>query len=208
MVLSKDKILERIKSGAVSFTPKLDRFQLKSHSLDLRMGYTFLVPRPWHMTKAGREALNLDYYNPKNLSYYQVIELEEGQFFDILPQEHVIVSTLESVKMPSDLMAVLFPRSSVNRRGLSVDMSGIIDAGYEGQLIIPITNNIHQAIRLYPGERFCYVVFEEITDGVKTERSRFHKRDVIQGVMPEKSATERNLIRLGNIKKLKSSYGI
>ena len=207
-MLSKDKILERIKNGDVAFTPKLDRFQLKSHSLDLRMGYTFLVPRPWHMTKAGREALNLDYYNPKNLSYYQVIELEEGQFFDILPQEHVIVSTLESVKMPSDLMAVLFPRSSVNRRGLSGDMSGIIDAGYEGQLIIPITNNIHQTIRLYPGERFCSVVFEEITDGVKIDRSPFHKRDVIQGVMPEKSATERNLIRLGNIKKLKSSYGI
>ena len=32
-------------------------------------------------------------------------------------------------------------RSSVNRRGISVDLTGIIDAGYEGQLIIPIRNN-------------------------------------------------------------------
>ena len=209
-VITQQQILERIKSGDIAFTPKLDRFQLKGHSVDLRMGFTFLVPRPWHMTKKGREALNLDYYNPdsKQLSYYEVIELEQGQYFDILPQEHVIVSTLESIKMPKDLMAILFPRSSVNRRGLSVDLSGIIDAGYEGQLIIPITNNIHQTIRLYPGERFCQIIFEELTQDAKMTKSRFHKQDIIKGFVPEKSLSEKNFIRKGEVKKLKERYGI
>jgi len=209
-VITKDKILERIKKGDISFAPKLDQFQLKGHSVDLRMGFTFLVPRPWHMTRRGREALNLDYYHPspKQLSYYEVIELEQGQYFDILPQEHVIVSTLESIKMPKDLMAILFPRSSVNRRGLSVDLSGIIDAGYEGQLIIPVTNNIHQTIRLYPGERFCQVIFEELSNGTKTITSRFHRKDIIKGFVPEKSQNEKNLIRKGDIRRLKERYGI
>lgn len=209
-VITKNQILERIKKGEISFTPKLDQFQLKGHSVDLRMGFTFMVPRPWHMTKKGREALNLDYYDPKSkqLSYYEVIELEQGQYFDILPQEHVIVSTLESIKVPSDLMAILFPRSSVNRRGLSVDLSGIIDAGYEGQLIIPITNNIHQTIRLYPGERFCQIIFEELTGNAKTIESRFHKQDIIKGFVPERSQTEKNLIRKGEVRKLKDRYGI
>ena len=142
---------------------------------------------------------NLDYYDPKSkqLSYYEIIELEQGQYFDILPQEHIIVSTLESVKMPRDLMAILFPRSS------------IIDAGYEGQLIIPVTNNIHQTIRLYPGERFCQVIFEELTNGKeKILQSRFHKQDIIKGFVAEKSQSEKTLIRKGDIKKLKDRYGI
>lgn len=210
-VITQKQIIERIKKGEIGFTPKLDRFQLKAHSVDLRMGFTFMVPRPWHMTRKGREALQLDYYHPdsKQLSYYEVIELEQGQYFDILPQEHIIVSTLESIKMPRDLMAILFPRSSVNRRGLSVDLSGIIDAGYEGQLIIPVTNNIHQTIRLYPGERFCQVIFEELTNGKeKILQSRFHKQDIIKGFVAEKSATEKTMIRKGDIKKLKDRYGI
>ena len=174
------------------------------------MGFTFMIPKHWHMTKAGREPLSIDYYDPKaKQSHYEVVELEEGQYFDILPQEHIIVSTLESVKMPRDLMAILFPRSSVNRRGLSVDLSGIIDAGYEGQLIIPVTNNIHQTIRLYPGERFCQVIFEELTNGKeKILQSRFHKQDIIKGFVAEKSQSEKTLIRKGDIKKLKDRYGI
>ena len=87
-------------------------------------------------------------------------------------------------------------------------MSGIIDAGYEGQLIIPITNNIHQTIRLYPGERFCQIIFEELTGNAKPITSRFHKQDIIKGFVPEKSQTEKNLIRKGDIRKLKDRYGI
>src|SRR3989338_4386041 len=93
-VITREKILERIKNGDISFTPKLDQFQLKGHSVDLRMGFTFMVQRPWQMTRKGREAISLDYYHltAKQLSYYEIIELEQGQYFDILPQEHVIVS--------------------------------------------------------------------------------------------------------------------
>ncbi len=208
-VLTKEQILEEIKKGELSFSPKLDRFQLKAHSVDLRMGFTFMVPRHWHMTKKGREALSIDYYDPQEKNnHYEVIELEQGQYFDILPQEHVIISTLESVKMPDDVMAILFPRSSVNRRGLSVELSGIIDAGYEGQLIIPVTNNIRQTIRLYPGERFCQVIFETLGAKTKVMSSRFHKQDVIKGFMTEKSSRERMLVRSGNIKKLKITHGL
>ena len=214
-VLTKEQILKKIKEGELSFTPKLDKFQVKAHSIDLRMGFTFLIPKHWHMTRRGREPLSIDYYDPalpagrqgtKN-NHYEVVELEQGQYFDILPQEHVIISTLESIKMPANVMAILFPRSSVNRRGLSVELSGIIDAGYEGQLIIPVTNNIRQTIRLYPGERFCQVIFEELAAPTKNMPSRFHKQDVIKGFMTEKSSSERNLIRKGDIKKLKSRYG-
>lgn len=211
-IITKTQILERIKTGEIEFAPGLDSFQLHAHSVDLRLGFTFMVPKSWHMTKGGREALHLDHFDAQPPAYFDVLEMEQGQYFDILPHEYVLVSTLESVKLPNDLMAVLYPRSSTNRRGLSVDLSGIIDAGYEGHLIIPVRNNTnHQTIRLYPGERICQIVFEELSQKVEPRPSRYHKRDVIEGVLtgvlPNEREVEMDLVAKGKIKELKEKFG-
>ncbi|HLZ14684.1 MAG TPA: dCTP deaminase [Candidatus Saccharimonadales bacterium] len=210
-VLTKQQILEYVKKGTVSFSPVLDTFQLQAHSVDLRLGFTFLVPKSWHVTKNGREALHMDYFAEDRPDYFDIVELEQGQFFDLLPGEHILVSSLEAIKVPNDLMAVMYPRSSTNRKGISVDLTGIIDSGYEGQLVIPIRNNTqYQTVRLYPGERFCQIVFEHLHQAVEARKSRYHQRDIIEGVdvdsMQEERQTEIELIRKGDIKKLKSEH--
>ena len=206
-ILVKNQIMKRIKEGGLSFSPGLDEFQLQSHSIDLRLGYTFMVPKVSHVTAAGRQALSLDYLSQDRPKYFEVIELERGQHFEILPHEHILVSTLETVKLPNDLMAVLYPRSSTNRKGLSVDLSGIVDAGYEGQLIIPVRNNTGgQVVKLYPGERFCQLVFEELAESVEPKLSRYHKKDVIAGVIGEGSSPENELIAKGDIEELKKRF--
>lgn len=207
-VLTKKEILERVASGNLAFTPNLDTFQLQMHAVDLRLGFTFLVPKVWRMTAKGREALNIDPLRDHGSEYFDVIELEQGQSFDLLPQEYVLVSTFESVKIPNDLMAILYPRSSVNRKGLSVDLTGIIDSGYEGPLTLPIRNNTRsQTIQLHPGERICQVVFEELTHAVEIKKSRWHQKDVVDKGGKEKEA-EMKLVFNGNIKKLKADYHV
>lgn len=208
MILTKKDILERVKAGTLTFTPALDTFQVRAHAIDLRLGYTILVPKAWRMTPGGREAIRL--IDPLKKGYtnehFEVIELEEGQYFELLPGEHVSVSSLESVKIPSDLMAVLYPRSSVSRRGLAVDLTGIVDAGYEGQLMIPIKNNTaHQVIRVYPGERFCQLVFQLLMSPAEVITSRYHKRDIAEGAMRDKN-TESTFIEKGKIRELKSKH--
>ena len=138
-----------------------------------------------------------------------MIELEEGQFFDLLPGEFVLVSSLESMRVPNDLMAVLYPRSSTNRKGLSLDLTGIIDSGYEGQLTLPIRNNTHsQTVRLYPGERLCQIVFETLSETIeKPRQSKYHKRDIIDGISREKKA-EAQLVIAGRIRELKEQYKV
>lgn len=212
-VLTRDDIVGYISEGSLAFTPELDRFQLQAHSVDLRLGFTFLVPKSWHITKLGREQLRMDYYATKRPDYFDVVELEKGQFFDLLPGEHILVSSLESVKIPKDLMGVMYPRSSINRKGISVDQTGIIDSGYEGQLVIPIRNNTSsQTVRLYPGERFCQIVFEKLTQKVVARKSRYHQKDIIDGVDVDSLASERRfevgLIKKGEIRKLKAKYGV
>jgi len=164
-IITKQQIIDMVKSGKLSFKPVLDQFQLQEHSIDLRLGCTFMIPKMWHITPHGRESLDITHFDKRNHEYFDVVELEQGQYFDLLPQEYILVSTLESIKMPTNLMGVLYPRSSTNRKGLSLDLTGIIDAGYDGQLVLPIRNNTRsQAVRLYPGERLCQVVFEELKD--------------------------------------------
>jgi len=207
-ILTKNKIIERIKSGDIEINPSLDAFQLQGHAIDLRLGFTFLVPKSWEMTEKGREAFSVDPLKNHGSEYFDVVELEQGQYFEILPQEYVLVSSLETIKVPNDLMAVLYPRSSVNRKGLSVDLTGIIDAGYAGPLTLPVKNNTQsQVIRLHPGERFCQIVFEELSETITPRKSRWHQKDIIERGGKEKSQ-EMKLIISGDIKKLKGDYPV
>lgn len=207
-IITKNEIISRITEGSLAFKPNLDQFQLHEHSVDLRLGFTFMIPKMWHMTPRGRESLDTAHFDKRNHEYFEVIELEQGQYFDLLPQEYILVSTLESIKIPSDLMAVLYPRSSTNRKGLSLDLTGIIDAGYEGQLVLPIRNNTRsQAVRLYPGERLCQIVFEELKHDVTPRPSKYHQKDIIEGALMEKK-DEVDLVMAGDVKKLKEKYKI
>ena len=111
---------------------------------------------------------------------YQKIELIPGQFFDLAPGESIIASTLEKVMLKApDIMGVLYPRSSINRRGLSVDLTGIVDAFYSGHLMIPILNKTSsQVIRIYPGERICQLVFQKLTNQLEKEEALIHGKVV------------------------------
>ena len=207
-IITKQNIIERIESGSLVFKPNLDTFQLQEHSVDLRLGFTFMIPKMWHMTPNGRESLDVTHFDKRNQDYFEVVELEQGQHFDLLPQEYILISTLESMKIPEDLMAVLYPRSSTNRKGLSLDLTGIVDAGYEGQLILPVRNNTRsQIVRLYPGERLCQIVFEELKQSVTTRPSKYHKKDIVDGVSTEKK-DEVDLLMSGDIKKLKADFDV
>ena len=208
MILTSQEILERMNKKELAFTPQIDQFQIQQHSVDLRLGFSFLIPKSWEITNEGRVAVKTDHLDFDHKSMrHTLVELEEGQFFDILPGEYVAVTTLEKIKLPNDLMAILYPRSSVNRRGLSIDLTGVVDAGYEGNLLIPVRNNTQsQVIRMYPGERICQVVFEEIHTGVDVKQSRWQNSDVIVTIKEERSTIEMEYVRKGNISGLKKDF--
>lgn len=205
-VLLRTEIEERIARRDLAFAPELDDLQMQAHSVDLRLGFTFLVPRQWQVTERGRIALTFDHLEGGN-QQFDVVELEPGQYFEVLVGEGVIASTLERITLPNDLVGHLYPRSSVNRRGLAVDLSGIVDAGYQGNLIIPVHNNsLSRVVRIYPGERFCQLTFTRLTGPATPRASRYQNKDIIVGVLPEHNAEEVELIREGHIEELKRRF--
>jgi dCTP deaminase len=114
-----------------------------------------------------------------------------------------------------DLMALLFPRTSTNRRGINLSLSGIIDTGYHGNLIFPMKNEAgDQVLRLYPGERICQVIFETLDQPLSMEAARLH------GMAPAKyshaedstyrvdKSEERERLVAGDLDGLKSTFGL
>jgi len=133
MVLSKKDILNRIKKEKLIFSPSLDGFQLQPHAIDLRLGLDFHIPKTWQLSKEGRKVINIDPLRADIESSFEKITLKPGQYFELMPREYIIATTLEFIELNSeDIMGVLFPRSSINRRGLAVDLSGIVDVMYKG----------------------------------------------------------------------------
>lgn len=209
-IVVKNEIIESIKNGELGFSPRLDSLQFRPHAIDLRLGYNFRVPtRTFSVTKStgGRSAATLDHLaiNNGHFTFTDEVKLKPGQYFDILPGESVLGVTLEKVSMKSPtLMAILYPRSSVNRRGLSLDLTGVIDTGYKGQLLIPLHNISSQVIRLYPGERICQLVFERLEQPVREGyQGRYHGAEAYK---PENQSREIELIRAGKIKDIKKEF--
>ncbi len=175
MILTRTEIQKLILAKKLIFEPELDGYQNQPHAVDLRLGTVFYIPKMWKVTDKGREILTVD-VTENAQDTFEKIELKPGQFFELAPGESIIASTLEKISLKSDdLMGVLYPRSSINRRGLSVDLTGIVDAHYSGNLMIPIFNKTaNQVIRIYPGERICQLVFQKLTSDLSPTEANLH----------------------------------
>lgn len=218
MILIKQEIKKRIKDKKLVFSPNLDAFQLQPHAVDLRLGNVFHLPKTWDLNDSGRIAVNVDPMRLSNGSNYDEVKLKNGQFFEILPGEFVVGTTRERIEMNSeDLMAVLYPRSSINRRGLSVGMTGIVDAFYAGTLMIPIRNmTANQVIKIYPGERVCQLVFQLLQSPLSQKQAMMHGVEKAKYISRENGdiqtksdkQEELDMIKKGKLAELKKKYSI
>lgn len=217
MMLNKTELLSYIKDGKIAFSPVLDGFQLQPNSIDLRLGWSFYVSKTTEMSPAGRigvAADYLEYEQPKE--YYQLIKLSPGQCFEIQPKEFVIISTLEKVSLADgSVAAMMYPRSSIMRRGLIIE-GGVVDAFYSGHLTIPVFNSTTHVIKLFPGERVCQLVVHQLSSVLTSDDAKKHGissakyMDATPYGLEAKSDSkeEVDFIKSGKLEELKAKFGL
>lgn len=164
MILSDGDIKKSLKQKRIVISPIPDlKTQLGSCSIDLRLGDTFRVFD--HSRFPFIDPAKKDFSN----EITKVIKVKKGESFIMQPGDFVLAVTLETVKIPTDLMGRLEGRSSLGRLGLVVhSTASIFDAGWDGKPVLELGNLGRMAISLTPGMRICAMTFEELTSPAET----------------------------------------
>ena len=168
MILSDRDIVKALKAGRIRITPKIDpKTQLGSCSVDLRLGKQFLV---FEHSKFAY----IDPNNPKLATDMMIeVKLRDGEPFILQPGDFVLATTMETVKLPDDLVGRLEGRSSLGRLGIVVhSTASIFDPGWEGMVVMELGNMGRMPVALYPGMRICSMTFEELTSPAQVPYSR------------------------------------
>lgn len=89
----------------------------------------------------------------EHFNYEQFDEIE------ILPFELMLASSVETFRIPNDIVAFLHGRSSWARLGLEIHNAGLLDSGWGGQITLELMNNNKRPIVLRAGDRIGQVTF-------------------------------------------------
>lgn len=192
MYLQKKDILSLISSENLVLSPTLSESQIGEITIDLRLGYDFLV------SVQGREAfIDGSLNNPETArsfkTFYHKTRRRPGETFLLHPNQAILGVTLEYIKLPKDVCLLLNMRSSYSRLGLS--LSTIVQPGYVGCMSIELTNSGKNAINLTVGAR----VFQARLVKMESESNYFATpRKYMCQVRPEVSAvnSDKDLIIL------------
>ena len=79
------------------------------------------------------------------------------------PNNFVLASTLESIKVSDDMVVRVEGKSSLARMGILVHTAGFIDPGFEGDITLEISNQSNIAVAIYPGMYICQIACEPLS---------------------------------------------
>ncbi len=155
MILSDHTIREELAASNIEIDP-LDESYIQPSSVDLRLDRYFRVflnhTMPLIDVKQRMDELT------------ELVEVDPDDRFVLHPGEFVLGSTLERVKLPTDLVARLEGKSSLGRLGLLIhSTAGFVDAGWNGQLTLELSNVANLPITLYPGMKIGQISFIRMT---------------------------------------------
>jgi dCTP deaminase len=145
MILSDKTLKALIDSGDLGVSPLCEE-SIQPASIDCRLGDHFLVVEDRQM-----HTIDLD----SEIIYREI----KGPTITIPPHSFLLATTMETIRLPKDLVAFVEGRSSIGRIGLFIQNAGWVDPGFEGQITLELYNANSLPIRLEAGRRICQLVF-------------------------------------------------
>ncbi len=143
MVLSDRTIRQEIEAGRIVLDP-LDERNIQPASVDVRLDRRLLVFR-----NSARAFIDV---RQEMHDLTEEVEIGDDAPFMLDPGQFVLVSTLEHIELPDDVVARLEGKSSLGRIGLLMhSTAGYVDPGWKGHLTLELTNVAGLPITLYYG---------------------------------------------------------
>lgn len=198
MYLNKMDIENMIATQQLHIRPLLDRSQVTNISVDLRLGCDFLVSIKCRDPFIDATRENDAYENI--YKFYQETRRQIGETFFLHPNQTIMASSLEYIKLPNDVAAIIDMRSSYARMGLTMNSS--LEPGYCGCVSIVLTNTSMNPIKLTVGTRLFSMKFVRVgndTPNYFENRRKYmcQVRPVLSNIFEDKDLEHLEKIRKG-----------
>ncbi len=137
------------------FVEKLEQkgvisYGLTSFGYDIRAGHHWKIFTDIHSAVVDPKRPDPECFFDKKLC--------ESETLILPPNSYALTHSVEYVRMPSDLMGLCIGKSTYARSGIHVNITPI-EAGWEGQITIEISNSTRSPVILYPGEGIMQLLF-------------------------------------------------
>jgi dCTP deaminase len=155
--------------GSLVITPLLQQDDVlgdssDADSVDLRLGTYFLLPQV--------PPLPFTYPSKKSAQQSHVrVHVPLGSYLVVPAHETVLGSTLEFIKLPSDLSGEILTKSSVARTFTVIETAPWIHPSYRGCLTLEIANASNTPLILYPGRLIGQLILMQLL-GTKAEERK------------------------------------
>lgn len=194
MILPDHEIRKYLAEGRIVIDPLSDPdVQIQAAWVDLRLGSEFKV------FKHTQEAF-IDSKNPKE---YTEDIISENNPIILHPKEFMLGITKERIRVPADLVGYVDGRSSLGRLGITAHItSAWVDPGFEGKLVLEISNLGKMPVTIYPNMRVAKLLFMKLTSAAeKPYNLRDSKYKNQETVTESKMHKDKNIEWLTNIYK-------
>ncbi len=157
-LLYKNEILESYNStddDSLFIDPLLSEDQIGNYTVDLRLGYDFIVSITTRRPSIQLLPSAHDGVHQPIRTFFQETRRDLGDNFVIYPNQVVLATTLEYISLPESVYADILARSSYARLGLVINT--MVQPGYRGCISLELFNHGNTPIELIVGSRICQI---------------------------------------------------
>lgn len=167
-MLKAERVAELLRQGekletrdplVITPTPDLKTLEESgAASVNIRLGTWFLTLRQARMTH-----LAIDEEKPAS-QFSKTQYVPFGTDYYLHPNSFVLGTTLEWLRLPSNIAAYVIGRSSWGRRGLIIATATGVHPGFKGCLTLELTNIGEIPIAIKPGIEICQLFFHDLAE--------------------------------------------
>ncbi len=135
---------------ASSISEGVISYGTSSFGYDIRLGrdYRVFTPNP----------LISDCVDPKNFNPQLLLEVGDVDYILIPPNSYALGISLEYMRIPVDVMALVLTKSTYARCGIIVNITPL-EPGWNGYITIEMSNSTPLPAKIYSGEGIAQVLF-------------------------------------------------
>lgn len=150
--------------NTLSIDPLLAEDQVGSISIDIRLGYDFLVSILTR--KPAIDPCPMEDEKKRGIqSYFQETRRLLGDRFVLYPGQVVLSTSVEYICLPDNIYAELTTRSSYSRLGVNIQTT--LQPGWRGSIPLELYNHGNSPVELVVGSRVCQIRLFEIDSRVE-----------------------------------------